>query len=111
MSETVGSRAFGTAWPRRTRDSREALGLGRRHVVLAAGLDDRRAHQDGVLADQPEADRRQRQDEVASEVEELVERTTCTSCPSSNMPAVGNQPSAVAKMTRRIIPNRKYGIE
>ena len=27
------------------------------------------------------------------------------------MPAVGNQPSAVAKTTRRIIPNRKYGIE
>ena len=50
----------------------EALGLGRRHVVLAAGLDDRRAHEDRVLADQPEADRGQRQDEVASEVEELV---------------------------------------
>ena len=60
----------------------EALGLGRRDVVLAAGLDDRRAHQDRVLADQPEADRGQRQDEVAPEVEELVARTTCRSCPS-----------------------------
>ena len=47
----------------------EALGLGRRDVVLAARLDDRRAHEDRVLADEPEAHRRQRQDEVASEVE------------------------------------------
>ena len=74
MTVTVGSRAFGKAWLAEDRLVGQALRPGRRHVVLAAGLDDRRAHEDRVAADQAEADGRQRQDEVAEEVEELVDR-------------------------------------
>ena len=58
----------------------------------------------------PSDDRRQRQDEVAAEVEQRPS-SGVLSPPGVSIPDVGNQPRPAAKMMISGMPITKYGIE
>ena len=111
MSVTVGSSAFGRAWWRRIRPSRRPIAAGGRDVVLGQRLDDRRAHDDRVLADEPERDRRERQGEVGEEVDEAVEMPVYFAPAVEHAERREPAEAPVAKISSRAMPSRKYGVE
>ena len=111
MSVTVGSSALGRACAAQDPVVAQALGPGRGDVVLGQRLDDRRAHHDRVLADQPERDRRDRAGRGAARSRPAGRAMTRRSPRRTASRTSGTSPSPVAKINRSAMPRRKYGVE